>query len=158
LHCSLPAKPGRATLVGAGSGDAELLTLKAMSALQPADAILFDDPVSEDVLKFARREAKRLMVGKRGGQASYTHGDINNVMARLTLQGRQLVCLKSGDPMIIDRGEEALPGFLRNAGAWAVEKAGWPVGVKPKDSFHLKPLVSAFGRELAKEAALTPFE
>jgi hypothetical protein len=106
----------------------------------------------------SRREAKRLIVGKRGGQASYKQGDINDVMARLALQGRQLVCLKSGDPMIIDRGEEALPGFPRNAGAWVVGKAGWPVGVKPKDSFHLKPLVSAFGRELAKEAALNPPE
>jgi hypothetical protein len=75
----------------------------------------------------SRREAKRLIVGKRGGQASYKQGDINDVMARLALQGRQLVCLKSGDPMIIDRGEEALPGFPRNAGAWVVGKAGWPV-------------------------------
>jgi hypothetical protein len=60
--------------------------------------------------------------------------------------------------MIIDRGEEALPSFLRNAGARVVEKAGWPVGVTPKVSFQLKPLVSAFGRELAKEAALNPSE
>jgi siroheme synthase len=57
------------------------------------------------------------MVGKRGGSASYIRGDINDVMAQLALQGRQLVCLKSGDSMIFDKGEEALPGFLRNAGA-----------------------------------------
>lgn len=53
---------GRVTLVGAGPGDAELLTLKAVRALQAADVILFDDLVSEDVLELARREAKRLMV------------------------------------------------------------------------------------------------
>ncbi len=98
------------------------------------------------------------MVDKRGGQASYTQGDINDVMVRLALQGRQLVCLKSGDPMIFDRGEEALPGFLRNPGARVVEKAAWLVGVMLEDSFHLKPPVSEFGRELAEEAALNPSE
>ncbi len=101
---------------------------------------------------------KRLMVGKRGGQASYTQDDINDVMGRLALQGRQLVCPKSGDPMIFDRGEEALPGFLRNAGARVAEKAVWPVGVMPEDSFHLQPPVSAPERELAEETALNPSE
>src|SRR5690606_4231193 len=61
---------GRVTLVGAGPGDAEHLTLKALRALQAADVILFDDLVSDDVLELARREAKRILVGKRGGRAS----------------------------------------------------------------------------------------
>ena len=98
------------------------------------------------------------MVGRRGGQVSYTQGDINDVMARLALQGRQLVCPKSVDPMVFDRGEEALPGFLRNAGARFVENAVWPVGVIPEDSFHLKPPVSGSERELAEETALNPSE
>jgi uroporphyrin-III C-methyltransferase/precorrin-2 dehydrogenase/sirohydrochlorin ferrochelatase len=113
---------GRVTLVGAGPGDAELLTLKAMRALQSADVILFDDLVSEDVLELARREAKRLMVGKRGGRASCAQDDINDLMMRLALQGKQVVRLKSGDPMIFGRaGEEIEP----------LEKAGIPVDVVP---------------------------
>src|SRR5207302_194530 len=64
------AKAGRVTLVGAGPGDAELLTIKAVRALQRADVILYDDLVSDEVLGFARREAKRMMVGKRGRRES----------------------------------------------------------------------------------------
>ncbi len=100
-------RPGHVTIVGAGPGDAELLTLKAVRALQAADVILFDDLVSEDVLDLARREAKRMMVGKRGGRASCAQGDINDLMARLARQGKHVVRLKSGDPMIFGRaGEE----------------------------------------------------
>jgi uroporphyrin-III C-methyltransferase/precorrin-2 dehydrogenase/sirohydrochlorin ferrochelatase len=98
---------GHVTLVGAGPGDAELLTLKAMRALQAADVILYDDLVSAEVLDLARREAKRMMVGKRGGRASCRQGDINALMIRLARQGRRVVRLKSGDPMIFGRaGEE----------------------------------------------------
>src|SRR3712207_4848134 len=67
LHRSLPAKPRRAMLVGIPPGEADLLTLNAISALQPAEAILFDNLVSQDVLKLAQREEKRRVVGKRGG-------------------------------------------------------------------------------------------
>jgi uroporphyrin-III C-methyltransferase/precorrin-2 dehydrogenase/sirohydrochlorin ferrochelatase len=115
-------KVGRVTLVGAGPGDAELLTLKAMRALQSADVILFDDLVSEDVLELARREAKRMMVGKRGGRASCAQDDINDLMVRLALQGKQVVRLKSGDPMIFGRAGEEIEHL---------EKAGIPVDVVP---------------------------
>lgn len=115
-------KVGRVTLVGAGPGDAELLTLKAMRTLQSADVILFDDLVSEDVLELARREAKRLMVGKRGGRASCAQDDINDLMTRLALQGKQVVRLKSGDPMIFGRAGEEIEHL---------KKAGVPVDVVP---------------------------
>ncbi|HEV7307162.1 siroheme synthase CysG [Ensifer sp.] len=98
---------GRVTLVGAGPGDAELLTLKAVRALQAADVILFDDLVSSDVLELARREAKRLLVGKRGGRESCRQGDINAMMVKLARAGKRVVRLKSGDPMVFGRaGEE----------------------------------------------------
>ena len=88
-------------------GDAELLTLKAMRALQSADVILFDDLVSDDVLELARREAKRMMVGKRGGRASCRQEDINALMIKLARQGKRVVRLKAGDPMVFGRaGEE----------------------------------------------------
>jgi uroporphyrin-III C-methyltransferase/precorrin-2 dehydrogenase/sirohydrochlorin ferrochelatase len=98
---------GLVTLVGAGPGDAELLTLKAVRALQAADVILFDDLVSAEVLELARREAKRMLVGKRGGRESCRQEDINDMMIRLAKAGKRVVRLKSGDPMIFGRaGEE----------------------------------------------------
>ncbi len=98
---------GRVTLVGAGPGDAELLTLKAVRALQGADVILFDDLVSAEVLELARREAKRMLVGKRGGRTSCKQEDINDMMVKLAKAGKRVVRLKSGDPMIFGRaGEE----------------------------------------------------
>lgn len=100
-------REGRVTLVGAGPGDAELLTLKAVRALQAADVILFDDLVSADVLELARREAKRMLVGKRGGRESCRQDDINATMVKLARAGKHVVRLKGGDPMIFGRaGEE----------------------------------------------------
>jgi uroporphyrin-III C-methyltransferase/precorrin-2 dehydrogenase/sirohydrochlorin ferrochelatase len=95
---------GRVTLVGAGPGDAELLTLKAVRALQAADVILFDDLVSSEVLELARREAKRMLVGKRGGRTSCRQEDINETMVKLAKAGKRVVRLKSGDPMIFGQG------------------------------------------------------
>ncbi len=101
------SRGGRVTLVGAGPGDAELLTLKAVRALQAADVILFDDLVSAEVLELARREAKRMLVGKRGGRTSCRQEDINEMMVKLAKSGKRVVRLKSGDPMIFGRaGEE----------------------------------------------------
>ena len=98
---------GKVTLVGAGPGDAELLTLKAVRALQAADVILFDDLVSGEVLELARREAKRMLVGKRGGRESCKQDDINATMLALAKAGKHVVRLKGGDPMIFGRaGEE----------------------------------------------------
>ncbi|WVT75926.1 siroheme synthase CysG (plasmid) [Sinorhizobium chiapasense] len=98
---------GRVTLVGAGPGDAELLTLKAVRALQAADVILFDDLVSGEALELARREAKRMLVGKRGGRESCKQEDINATMLAFAKAGKRVVRLKSGDPMIFGRaGEE----------------------------------------------------
>ncbi|MEC9346563.1 MAG: siroheme synthase CysG [Pseudomonadota bacterium] len=113
---------GRVTLVGAGPGDAELLTLKAVRALQSADVILFDDLVSPDVLELARREAKRMLVGKRGGRESCRQDDINALMLRLARQGRHVVRLKSGDPMIFGRAGEEIA---------VLQAAGIPVEVVP---------------------------
>ncbi len=113
---------GHVTLVGAGPGDAELLTLKAMRALQAADVILFDDLVSDEVLELARREAKRMMVGKRGGRASCKQEDINALMVKLARQGKRVVRLKAGDPMVFGRAGEEIA---------ALEAVGIPVAVVP---------------------------
>jgi uroporphyrin-III C-methyltransferase/precorrin-2 dehydrogenase/sirohydrochlorin ferrochelatase len=98
---------GRVSLVGAGPGDVELLTLKAVRALQAADVILFDELVPLGVLDLARREAKRVCVGKRGGRPSCHQSDINALMIRFACGGNRVVRLKGGDPMLFGRaGEE----------------------------------------------------
>src|SRR6516165_8294516 len=98
---------GSVILVGAGPGDPELLTLRALRALQSADVILFDDLVSIDILDFARREAKKMLVGKTGYAPSCKQDEINALMVALARSGKRVVRLKGGDPMIFGRaGEE----------------------------------------------------
>src|SRR5712675_2394880 len=98
---------GSVTLVGAGPGDPELLTLRAVRALQEADVILIDDLVAPAILDFARREAKKMMVGKTGFAPSCRQEEINALMISLAKAGKRVVRLKGGDPMIFGRaGEE----------------------------------------------------
>jgi uroporphyrin-III C-methyltransferase/precorrin-2 dehydrogenase/sirohydrochlorin ferrochelatase len=106
---------GSVTLVGAGPGDAELLTLRAVRALQSADVILFDDLVSAEVLDFARREARKMLVGKTGFGPSCKQEDINALMVSLAKQGKRVVRLKGGDPLIFARAGEELAA-CREAG------------------------------------------
>lgn len=113
---------GKVTLVGAGPGAAELLTLKAVRALQGADVILFDDLVSDEVLELARREAKRMLVGKRGGRESCKQEDINATMIALARSGKNVVRLKSGDPTIFGRAGEEIE---------CLRAQGIPVSVVP---------------------------
>ena len=98
---------GQVTFVGAGPGDAELLTLKGVRALQSADVILFDDLVSADVLELARREAKRVSVGKPGS-ANGQQEDVAAMMVRLVRDGKRVVRLKSGDPLACVRTAEEI--------------------------------------------------
>jgi uroporphyrin-III C-methyltransferase/precorrin-2 dehydrogenase/sirohydrochlorin ferrochelatase len=99
---------GRVMLVGAGPGDPELLTLRAVRALQSADVILFDELVGPGVLDFARREAKKMLVGKTGYGPSCKQDDINALMVSLAKAGRRVVRLKGGDPMIFGRANEEI--------------------------------------------------
>ncbi|SKA28187.1 siroheme synthase CysG [Consotaella salsifontis] len=117
-----PAAGGSVTLVGAGPGEAELLTLKAVRALQAADVILFDDLVSDDVLELARREARRLLVGKRAERESHRQEDINALMIQLAQAGRHVVRLKSGDVSVFGRAGEEIA---------ALEAAGIEVRIVP---------------------------
>lgn len=116
------AGTGRVSLVGAGPGDPELLTLKAIRALQSADIILYDDLVSPGVLELARREAKRMMVGKKGYGPSVKQSDINALIVSLAGQGKHVVRLKGGDPGIFGRAGEEIA---------ACRAAGLPVTIVP---------------------------
>ena len=111
----LETKTGFVSLVGAGPGDPELLTLRAVRALRAADVVLYDDLVTEPVLEFARREAERMLVGKTGYGPACKQTEINALMVTLAQQGKRVVRLKSGEPMIFGRGGEEI-GELQSAG------------------------------------------
>jgi uroporphyrin-III C-methyltransferase / precorrin-2 dehydrogenase / sirohydrochlorin ferrochelatase len=113
---------GHVTLVGAGPGNPELLTLRAVRALRSADVILFDDLVAPEILDFARREAKRMLVGKTGYGPSCKQDDINALMVGLAKSGKRVVRLKAGDPMIFGRAGEEIA---------ALERANIPVEIVP---------------------------
>jgi uroporphyrin-III C-methyltransferase / precorrin-2 dehydrogenase / sirohydrochlorin ferrochelatase len=102
------AEAGSVTMVGAGPGDPELLTLRAVRALQSADVILFDDLVAREVLDFARREARKMLVGKTGYGPSCKQDEINALMVSLAKAGRRVVRLKGGDPLIFGRATEEI--------------------------------------------------
>ncbi|RTL64398.1 MAG: uroporphyrinogen-III C-methyltransferase [Hyphomicrobiales bacterium] len=104
----MPSEAGSVTLVGAGPGDPELLTLKALRALQSADVILHDRLVAPEILELARREARRMLVGKAGGGAHCRQDDINALMVRLARSGKRVVRLKGGDPMVFGRAAEEI--------------------------------------------------
>jgi uroporphyrin-III C-methyltransferase/precorrin-2 dehydrogenase/sirohydrochlorin ferrochelatase len=138
---------GSVTLVGAGPGDAELLTLCAVRALQSADVILFDDLVSRDVLDFARREARKMLVGKTGFGPSCKQDDINALMVSLARQGKRVVRLKGGDPLIFGRaGEEIDACKAANIavdivpGITAAQGAASRLGIPLTDRHHARRL------------------
>ena len=99
---------GFVSLVGAGPGDVELLTLKALRRLREADLVLYDALVETDLLELAPK-ARRFFVGKRAGRHSIDQEGINALMVRAAKRGERVVRLKCGDPFVLGRGgEEAL--------------------------------------------------
>jgi uroporphyrin-III C-methyltransferase/precorrin-2 dehydrogenase/sirohydrochlorin ferrochelatase len=116
------AATGSVALVGAGPGDPELLTLKALRALQSADVVLFDDLVAPGVVAMARREALKISVGKRGYKPSCTQEDISAMLIAHAREGRRVIRLKGGDPSIFGRAAEEID---------ALAAAGVPVEVIP---------------------------
>src|SRR5579859_6556375 len=108
-----PHASGEVTLVGAGPGDPELLTLKALRALQDADVILHDRLVPQEILDFARRDARCISVGKSAGGGGATQAEINALLIEHARQGRRVVRLKGGDPFIFGRGGEELEALAQ---------------------------------------------
>ena len=106
---------GTCTLVGAGPGDPELLTLKAVKAIQAATVLLVDDLVNDEILKHASPSARIVHVGKRGGCKSTPQAFIGKLMENAVNEGETVVRLKGGDPFIFGRGGEEV-AQLRKAG------------------------------------------
>ncbi|MCC8943451.1 uroporphyrinogen-III C-methyltransferase, partial [Bradyrhizobium sp. Arg68] len=106
---------GHVTLVGAGPGDPDLLTVKALRALQDADVVFYDELVSPDILDRIRRDASRIPVGRRVGKPGIGQDAINKLMIQAAQAGQRAVRLKGGDPFIFGRGGEEIE-TLRDAG------------------------------------------
>ncbi|MCP2040150.1 uroporphyrin-III C-methyltransferase/precorrin-2 dehydrogenase/sirohydrochlorin ferrochelatase [Neisseria sp. HSC-16F19] len=107
LHDSAPTG-GSVALVGAGVGDAGLLTLKGLQHIQAADVVLYDALVSEQVLDLVRRDAEKIFVGKRARNHSVQQAETNRLLVELAQQGKRVVRLKGGDPFVFGRGAEEL--------------------------------------------------
>jgi uroporphyrin-III C-methyltransferase / precorrin-2 dehydrogenase / sirohydrochlorin ferrochelatase len=106
---------GRVTLVGAGPGDADLLTVKALRALQDADIVFYDELVSPEIIDRARRDAARVPVGRRVGKPGIGQHAINRLLIEAAKSGQRVVRLKGGDPFVFGRGGEEIEA-LRQAG------------------------------------------
>jgi uroporphyrin-III C-methyltransferase len=102
------ARPGVVWLVGAGPGDPELLTIKALKVLQTADVVVHDGLVSGEILELAPEAARRISVAKRKSRHSYSQDEINRMLVAFALEGLTVVRLKGGDPFIFGRGGEEL--------------------------------------------------
>lgn len=106
---------GFVTLVGAGPGDPELLTIKALRAIQAATVLLVDDLVNPEIVTFAASSARVIHVGKRGGCKSTPQSFIEKLMITAANEGERVVRLKGGDPFMFGRGGEEVKS-LRDAG------------------------------------------
>ena len=146
--------PGKVWLVGAGPGDAELLTLKAYRILQGADVWLVDDLISDDILALAPTHARIVPVGKRGGCPSTAQSFILRLMARYARAGLQVARVKGGDPFIFGRGGEEL-AWLHEQGIDAEAVGGMTAGLAAASELNLPLTHRSIARGVAFVTAHT---
>ncbi|HTF02605.1 MAG TPA: uroporphyrinogen-III C-methyltransferase [Bacteroidia bacterium] len=139
----------KVTLVGAGPGDPELITIKAVNALGEADVVLYDALVNTEILKYVPIESKKVYVGKREGQHAFSQEQINTLLVDYAFTHGRVVHLKSGDPSAPGRGIEELqyverfnietdivPGIPGSVGVPALQRIAVP-HLLPERENHL---------------------
>ncbi len=117
-----PLAPGQVSLVGAGPGDPELLTLRALRRLSDADVVLYDNLVGPEILALIPPQAAQHYVGKKAARHALPQGEVNSWLVRLAQEGKRVVRLKGGDPFIFGRGGEEMESLM---------DAGIPVEIVP---------------------------
>jgi uroporphyrin-III C-methyltransferase len=157
------AESGKVYLVGAGPGDPELLTLRALRLLESADVVLHDDLVPDEVLSLVHRHALVTSVGKRCGRPRITQAGIHALMIDSARAGQSVVRLKQGDPLVFGRAAEEIAA-LRGAGVvfevvpgvTAAFAAGAALALPLTDRRSASKLIFATGHHAADKADTTP--
>ncbi len=144
-------RKGRVILVGAGPGDPELITVKGLKALMEADVIVYDRLVPRQLLEYAKPGAQLIYVGKEPGRHRMSQEEINRILVEKALEGKTVVRLKGGDPLIYGRGEEEC-AYVLSHGIDCTIVPGVPSFVAAA-AYTLIPLTSRWG---SSSVALVP--
>ena len=111
---NIPSNTGEVYLVGAGPGDPELLSFKALRLMQKADVVIYDRLVSEQIMNLIRQDAEKIYVGKQRADHAMPQENINQLLARLAIEGKKVLRLKGGYPFIFGRGGEEIESLIND--------------------------------------------